>query len=355
MDVEKKNNQERRIFPKLKIITNRATDPKIAGIDEELDAVKHIVNSHCIKFQKEMESKLDKLSSWKIFIEAPEFIPFLRSHPGVQLDYKKSLVPSFGIFEYSKECISLIKDLKKGRLNSLLTEMLNNAETSIVMKKRDPHDLQSRDVLSLKVEVAATFIDKYANLLKFILKQGSNDKPGKDNDLILQSKKFISDSAERLKSLSLSLALLKLRTNVAKYINAHSLSCDFFSEFCFASSKKKFEQSLTWLENLVDQGLTANETAGAIYYMRKNLTEIHQKKRRDALRDELDLILSTHDYPMYLKEQNEEIAPYLAMFKNKLELLKLNGPFSSFEELKVDLENMIGPYQVQYFSTAYGR
>lgn len=328
-------------------------------IYQELDTIKQTVQRSSNQFQTEVSRKLALLASSKESATPYHLVRGLLP-PKFPTSSSANQKPHLVLFEpsligYTKECLDLLKDLTKGKLNALLQEALHNAEVSISIKKRDPDDPKSRQVLSLNIEIAATIIDKYASLLGIVLKQTRSSKD--ESELIQDSKKVIHDSTERWKHLSISLGILKLKTFSADYVNNHTVTCHLFEAFFSRSSQKKSAKLVNWLENLVNQPLSANELIGAVYYVRTHLDDIHNTKRRDALRDGLDKIVSENTYPRYLQGEKDKIQPYLIAFLNRVKSLDLSLPFSSKTVLKsenkpeIKIDDMVCEEDSMFFMT----
>lgn len=323
-------------------------DNEILGresFSELLNNTRQITNQYCIQSYHDLGEKLSSLSK-------PEMIPELTHLMGsVNLpvpasnqstnarNQKNFLFFGFPILENSKAIISLLQDLRKGRLNALLEEALNNAHLSISIKKKDPKDPTSRNILSLNIEVAATIIDKYAGLLEIILAKNHWNK--EELQTLIDSKETLSNSAERLKHLSVSLGILKLRGFVHGYNKGHASACNCFGVWFSLRSSKRSERFIAELEELTKAPFTANELIGAVYYKRTQLNEIHNSLMRDALREGLDEIIESNHYPTYKVDSLETIQPYINAFANSLELFRSTGPIAPIRLPDLPIRNEV--------------
>lgn len=237
-----------------------------------------------------------------------------------------------------EELIQLMQDLSGGKINAYLQEALTNAELKLKIVAKDQDDPNSRKVLSINIQVAATAIDKYANLLEIIL--GQNNLPQNQHELIQNAYDNFFDSNKRLEQLQRDRFILGLKylpLKVDDYINFHesmTYCCGLFKK----QPSKQYHALMDWFNKLPEESLSAYELAGAIYFIRNQIQNIPILGERDAFRDTLDWLLKENDYPEYTKKDRMQlIQPYIQLYSERAKTQGINPPFS-FEDDKQEIK-----------------
>ncbi|WP_131781215.1 hypothetical protein [Legionella gresilensis] len=246
--------------------------------------------------------------------------------PTLQHKQAKSMSPIPSISEIG-ELINLLGDLFQGKGNDYLQEVLKNAELYLRVHPKDEDDPNSRKVLTINIQLAATVIDKYAHLLELILGKEQKNLLQDQQTLIATAYNNVLQADRRLEELQRARFCMRLKYLLAEaelYIERHKgRAC------CFGLFKKKptqqYKDLIEWFNELSKQPLSAPELAGAIYFIRDQLSMIHLTGEYEAIRDSLDKLLKENNYPAYSKQDPQQlIAHYMKTFVKRAEVIEFN-------------------------------
>lgn len=222
------------------------------------------------------------------------------------------------------EIFNLIKDGIDGRMNDYLQELLGQAEVMIKVKNKDGSDPDSRKMLDINIQVAATMIDKYSGLLETVL--GKKIMNPVEEKLVRDGHKVVNRATERLQRIALCNSLNKLTQITNEYIEEHTTKGCLSRLFTPALSDA-YPALLDWFEELTKEALSADELIGAIYSIRSQLHYLGNQRERNALRDSLDELIAENAYPVYSKEdQNTELVLYIKKYTARAEVLNIDWP-----------------------------
>ena len=220
-----------------------------------------------------------------------------------------------------KEMFALIQDGYKGKFNNYLQEALSNAEVEVAIKPQNSLDENSRQMLEIKIQVAATMIDNYSGLLEMAI--GHKGLSKEKTDIINKAHKSINNAANRLRRIELRRDILRLNDFCEAYLEDHkSSSCwPFFSN----SSKpsKQYQCIVSWFAEITMQPLSEDELIGALYSIRSQIQLINNKHEMAALRDGLDYILKKNGYPEHTSDHTYD---YLRPFIARARVLDIDWP-----------------------------
>ncbi|VEG91521.1 hypothetical protein [Legionella spiritensis] len=221
------------------------------------------------------------------------------------------------------EIFRLLKDGYEGNLNRYLQEILSNATIGIGIVPQNSQDKNSREILEVKIQVAATAIDNYAGLLTMILGQSKFSK--NQEKIIGKAHKAIKTSAGKFQVLRISCDLKELRSHCAQYMEEHAPVNCFSSFGCFSSRpSSQYKSLMDWFEGIRTEALAEQELIGAVYYIRANIDKISNKYERNALRDSLDAICGKYGYPIHT--DTEVNGAYVTPFINRALYLGMDWP-----------------------------
>ncbi|STX50443.1 Uncharacterised protein [Legionella busanensis] len=279
---------------------------------EEVDGLHDFIET-CDKVKSQL--KASKLNQSKINLE-----------PIMQYKQVKSMLPMPSVSEIG-ELINLLGDLFQGKGNDYLQEVLKNAELYLKVQPKDEDDPNSRKVLTINIQLAATVIDKYAHLLEVILGKGQKNFLQDQQNLIATAYNNVLQADRRLEELQRARFCMGLKYLLAEaelYIDHHKgRAC------CFGLFKKKptqqYKDLINWFDELSQQPLSAPELAGAIYFIRDQISMIHLTGEYEAIRDSLDKLLKENNYPAYSKQDPQQlIKHYMETFVIRAEVINFN-------------------------------
>ncbi|MGQ3887950.1 hypothetical protein ACQUW5_02820 [Legionella sp. CNM-1927-20] len=225
------------------------------------------------------------------------------------------------------ELINLLGDLFQGKGNDYLQEILTNAELYLKVHPKDEDDPNSRKVLTINIQLAATVIDKYAHLLEVILGKGQKNLLKNHQTLFLKAYNNVLQADKRLENLQrerFCTGLKYLLEEAEDYITGHKgRTC------CFGLFKKKptkqYDDLINWFYQLSQQPLSARELAGAIYFICNQISQIKLTDEYAAIRDSLDKLLKENNYPSYSKKDPDQLISHCTQsFIERAETLNLN-------------------------------
>lgn len=190
-------------------------------------------------------------------------------------------LPKFTLKDYKKapsllgkkipldEIFSLLKDAYQGKLNDYLQEILNTAEIELLINKTSPDNPQSTRQLEIKIRLAATVIDKYADLITMAI----GDKTTKiEDEVIDHATESLKKLNEQLNGINLLLLISQVRTDCMQLIEQYQPGC--LSFFYTDNTIKNLKTMEFILSNLMQEGFTTAEIMGGVLQVNSQIQAV---------------------------------------------------------------------------------
>ncbi|MDP1604545.1 MAG: hypothetical protein Q8M03_14910 [Legionella sp.] len=226
-----------------------------------------------------------------------------------------------------KEIVSLLYDLYQGNMNDYLQEILNKAEIELTMVDKFPASEDSEKELDIKIKLAATFIDKYSNLLLLIIGRKTKQSQ-KDTEIIENAYEALDLSTSKLRRIN----LIRGIHNVEKTLGAYIAECKASCLYWLFGNTKASENLLKILGTLSDEALSEGELIGALFSLQQQMDNIPDANEKRVIKSAInELLISNH---LDLEPTNPLI--FINEFTNRADLLRIHW-YKPFSLIRIDM------------------